>query len=162
MKVTFPLRWTNTCCSHNSHIQDELEAEPHFIGMRRACLRRTKFEFGINDLQLDDLKVVSRILYYAPSCDKFAEHELDYIIMAKKNISLDFKPNPDEIKSHQWVSFTDFEDFLKSQNNPSTGEGDITPWFKLLKDNKLMKYWWKDLINKNTFPDESSHIEKFD
>lgn len=27
-KITFPGRWTNTCCSHNSHIPLELEPEP--------------------------------------------------------------------------------------------------------------------------------------
>jgi len=96
-KITFPGRWTNTCCSHNAHIETELEEEPHYIGMRRAAIRRTQFELGITDLQVEDLRVVSRILYYAESCDRFAEHELDYILFAKKDIDLDFAANPDEI-----------------------------------------------------------------
>jgi isopentenyl-diphosphate delta-isomerase len=65
--------------------------------MRRAAIRRTQFELGIHDLQVDDLRVVSRILYYAESCDRFAEHELDYILFAKKDIDMDFIANPDEI-----------------------------------------------------------------
>lgn len=97
-KITFPGRWTNTCCSHNAHVPQELEVEPHFIGMRRAAVRRTNFELGIDDLQTDDLKIVSRILYYAESCDKFAEHELDYIIFARKDIDPAFVVNPDEIE----------------------------------------------------------------
>ena len=112
-KITFPGRWTNTCCSHNSHVPQELEAEPHYIGMRRAAVRRTNFELGINDLDVDDLKVVSRILYYAESCDRFAEHELDYIIFSRKDINKDFMLNSDEIESVEWVSYNDFENFLK-------------------------------------------------
>ena len=46
-KITFPLLWTNTCCSHNSHVDNELETGSDFIGMRRAAVRRTLFEMGI-------------------------------------------------------------------------------------------------------------------
>ena len=67
--------------------------------MRRAAVRRTQFELGINDLKADEMKVVSRILYYAESCDRFAEHELDYIIFARKDIEPDFTVNPDEIEA---------------------------------------------------------------
>lgn len=86
--------------------------------MRRAAIRRTKFELGIHELKEDDLKVVSRILYYADSCDTFAEHELDYIIFAKKdltqwNINTDF--NADEIESCHYVSYLEFEDFLQEK-----------------------------------------------
>jgi isopentenyl-diphosphate Delta-isomerase len=114
-KITFPGRWTNTCCSHNAHIPLELEAEPQFVGMRRAAVRRTDFELGIKDLKPDDLSVVSRILYYAESCDRFAEHELDYIIFARKDIDLGFMPNPDEIEEIAWVKYHDFSDFLQEQ-----------------------------------------------
>lgn len=54
--------------------------------MRRAAIRRAKFEMGINDLTEDELHVGSRILYYADACEQFAEYELDYIIFAKKDI----------------------------------------------------------------------------
>ena len=80
--------------------------------MRRAAVRRTDFELGIKDLQPEDMQVVSRILYYAESCDRFAEHELDYILFSRKDIDIGFKPNPDEIEEIAWVSYHDFEDFL--------------------------------------------------
>jgi isopentenyl-diphosphate delta-isomerase len=142
-KITFPSRWTNTCCSHNSHVPHELEPEPHFIGMRRAGVRRTKFELGIDDLDIDELKVVSRILYYAQSCDRFAEHELDYILFARKDIDPSFIVNPDEIDATAWVSYYDFKDFLAEQQKKadlhvpkaSSNELDnsvITPWFNIL------------------------------
>ena len=75
-------------------------------------MRRTNFELGIKDLEGDDMRVVSRILYYAESCDRFAEHELDYIIFARKDIDTSFTPNPDEIEEVAWVKYHDFEDFL--------------------------------------------------
>ena len=90
----------------------ELEVEPQFIGMRRAAVRRTEFELGIKDIAVEDMKVVSRILYYAESCDRFAEHELDYIIFARKDIDTGFTANPDEIEATAWVKYHDFEDFL--------------------------------------------------
>jgi isopentenyl-diphosphate delta-isomerase len=111
-KITFPGRWTNTCCSHNSHVPAELEPEPHFLGMRRAALRRAAFELGIKDLEVADLKVVSRILYYAESCDRFAEHELDYIIFARKDIDGKFEVNKDEIEEVKWVGYGEFEEFI--------------------------------------------------
>jgi isopentenyl-diphosphate delta-isomerase len=80
--------------------------------MRRAAVRRTHFELGIEDLPPADLYVSSRILYYAESCDRFAEHELDYIIFARKDIDTSFSPNPDEIKAIAWVSIDDFDSFL--------------------------------------------------
>ena len=142
-----------------------MEAEPHFIGMRRAAVRRTSFELGINDLGIEDLHVVSRILYYAESCDKFAEHELDYIIFARKDVDPTFTFNPDEIESVVWVSYHDFEAFLHQQQSipdskTSSSVSVITPWFQILKDKKLMR-WWKTLIESGTFPNESHHIEKF-
>ena len=90
----------------------ELEPEPHFLGMRRAALRRAAFELGIKDLEVADLKVVSRILYYAESCDRFAEHELDYIIFARKDIDGKFEVNKDEIEEVKWVGYGEFEEFI--------------------------------------------------
>lgn len=76
--------------------------------MRRAAIRRVKFEMGIDDLTEDDLHVGSRILYYADACEEFAEYELDYIIFAKKDIH-DFKVNEDEVMDWKYVSLQDFE-----------------------------------------------------
>jgi isopentenyl-diphosphate delta-isomerase len=156
-KITFPNHWTNTCCSHNSHEKDELENEPDFIGMRRAAIRRTKFELGIPDLDLNDLKVCNRILYYAESCGDFAEYELDYIIFAKKDIN-EHTFNSEEIETIKYVDLNEIDSFLEERKTKHNEE--ITPWFKIIMENKLKK-WWKDLIDNNTFPNESSKIEKF-
>ncbi|CDW78509.1 isopentenyl-diphosphate delta-isomerase 1 [Stylonychia lemnae] len=162
-KITFPSMWTNTCCSHNAHIPEEITSEQDFIGIRRAAVRRSKFELGISELDPNlDLKVVSRILYYADNCDKFAEHELDYIIFAKKNLS-QWNPknnvNADEIHAIDWVGLHEIEEFLESKKQQD-GKGDVTPWFRLLKDSKLKK-WWTQLIDEGTFPDEAKSIHRF-
>ena len=58
--------WTNTCCSHPEHTQDEIVIEDSFIGPRRAAVRRTKFEMGIY-LNVHDINCGARILYKAPA-----------------------------------------------------------------------------------------------
>mmetsp|Transcript_7916 Transcript_7916/g.13284 ORF Transcript_7916/g.13284 Transcript_7916/m.13284 type:complete len:176 (+) Transcript_7916:124-651(+) len=110
-KVTFPGLWTNTCCSHPRHEPSELEVDVgrgEYIGIQRAVSRRTAFELGINESEmqvagaenereaLSGFHVGSRILYYAEDGGKkeveggatgekpvFAEYELDYIVFAK-------------------------------------------------------------------------------
>ena len=113
-KITFPGLWTNTCCSHPSHTEAELDsnAQNGYLGARRAAIRRTDFEMGIKDLEIGDLKCGSRILYYAPACETFAEYELDYIIFAKKDIDLSFEINQKEVSASEWVSRKDLLDFM--------------------------------------------------
>ena len=75
--------WTNTCCSHPRHTPDEIDLSDNFIGPRRAAVRRSLFELGIDFLEPDMIKCGAKILYYADACENFAEHELDYILFAK-------------------------------------------------------------------------------
>ena len=89
--MTFPSLWTNTCCSHPRHIDSELDSsiDNNYLGVKRAAVRRSGFELGIEEDLLSteqdnfkDLHVGSRILYFANGCETFAEYELDYIIFA--------------------------------------------------------------------------------
>eukprot|EP00347_Sterkiella_histriomuscorum_P015204 403357917 len=127
-----------------------------------AAVRRAEFELGIKELDAErDLSVGARILYYADNCDQFAEHELDYIIFAKKDLT-DWSPqkhvNKDEVRDVEWVSRSNFQEFLDFKRDQD--DSDITPWFKLLKESRLMK-WWEILEQRNEFPKESDHIERF-
>jgi isopentenyl-diphosphate Delta-isomerase len=50
-KVTFPSLWTNSCCSHPRHIPSELESsiDNNYLGLKRAAVRRSGFELGIEE-----------------------------------------------------------------------------------------------------------------
>lgn len=73
-KVTFPLLWSNTCCSHPLDISNENT----FNNIKNAVIRRMKFELGLNT-NINLYKLYGRILYRAPSNKIFEEYELDYI-----------------------------------------------------------------------------------
>ena len=104
--------WTNSCCSHPRHTPEELVPDS---GIRLAAVRRSSFELGIGegDLDPEDMKIGTKILYYAAGCETFAEWELDYIIFGRKDVKLE--PNPDEIAAIEYVGRTDLVDFLRNR-----------------------------------------------
>lgn len=103
-KITFPNLWTNSCCSHPlASFENEKSNtnEPDGLGVKRAAQRKSLDELGILPEQLPVEKMIylTRILYKSSSCDKWAEHELDYILFFKDyNNDITPQPNPDEIK----------------------------------------------------------------
>jgi isopentenyl-diphosphate delta-isomerase len=105
------------------------------------------------------------VLYSAPSNDIWGEHEIDYILMVKKDVSLD-KVNANEVMSCKWVSQQGLRDFIKSSssisqcdNNNETGVK-ISPWFKIICDNFLYD-WWNSLDNLDKCKDwENIHAFK--
>jgi len=130
-KVTFPLLWSNTCCSHPL----DVENENTFNNIKNAVVRRMKFELGLN-FNPDIYKLYGRILYRAPSNKIFEEYELDYIFLGKifddgfnrkyvKNVL-----NKDEVKN---VKFK-YVDWILNDiiRNPKR----YTPWFKMIMNIK--------------------------
>ncbi|XP_069504108.1 isopentenyl-diphosphate Delta-isomerase 1-like [Ambystoma mexicanum] len=147
-KITFPGCFTNTCCSHPLHNPVELE-EHTAIGVRRAAQRRLKAELGIPMEQVmpDELHYLTRIHYKAQSDGIWGEHEIDYILFIQKNVMLD--PDPNEIKSHCYVTKEELKELFEKAKND---EVKITPWFKLIAENFLYK-WWDNLHNLSPFED---------
>jgi len=143
-KITFPDHWTNTCCSHPLNFAAELD-ETESIGVRRAAQRKLQHELGIkpHEVPLDSFQYLTRIHYRAnnvPYDGIWAEHEIDYILFVKRDVTVE--PNINEVKSHRYVTQAELKDIL----DKSTSDGGllVTPWFRLIVDNFLWK-WWNNL-----------------
>lgn len=141
-KITFPGYWTNTCCSHPLHFDEEIEAENQ-IGVRRAVRRKLDNELGIKPefVDIDAMQFMTRIHYIAPSDGIWGEHEMDYIMFLKADIPI--VPNPEEVKAVRYVSQ---EELRQMMEQAAKGEIHLTPWFALISDSFIWK-WWDALLN---------------
>ncbi|XP_051910717.1 isopentenyl-diphosphate Delta-isomerase 1 [Hippocampus zosterae] len=150
-KITFPGCFTNTCCSHPLYTDSELE-EKDAIGVRRAAQRRLEAELGIPIEQVtpDEMAYLTRIHYKAQSDGDWGEHEIDYILFMQKDVEL--SPDPNEIKSHCYVSKEELRQMLEKAKRK---ELEITPWFQLIAETFLFK-WWDNLQNLKQFMDHTN------
>lgn len=138
-KVTFPLVWTNTCCSHPLYRDSEL-IEENFLGVRNAAQRKLLDELGIppEDLPVDEFIPLGRILYKAASDGKWGEHELDYLLFIVRDVNL--HPNPDEVADVKYVNRDQLKELLRKADAGEDGIK-LSPWFRLVVDNFLPKWW---------------------
>ncbi|XP_050954688.1 isopentenyl-diphosphate Delta-isomerase 1 [Labeo rohita] len=145
-KITFPGCFTNSCCSHPLHTASELE-EQDAIGVRRAAQRRLQAELGIPTEQVppEEMTYLTRIHYKAQSDGIWGEHEIDYILFMQKDV--DLNPDPNEIQSHCYVSKEELKEILEKAKRK---ELEITPWFSLIAETFLFK-WWDNLHNLKQF-----------
>ncbi|KAI4342874.1 hypothetical protein MLD38_027440 [Melastoma candidum] len=143
-KVTFPLVWTNTCCSHPLFRDTEL-IEENALGVRNAAQRKLLDELGIpaDDVPVDQFTVLGRMLYKAPSDGKWGEHELDYLLFIVRDVSV--HPNPDEVADVKYVDREELKELLRKADAGEEGLN-LSPWFRLVVDNFLFKWW--DLVEK--------------
>lgn len=154
-KITFPGHFTNTCCSHPLHSPAELQ-DNGAIGVKRAAQRKLQHELGIDPKQLliDDLHYLTRVHYLAenaPDRGTWGEHEIDYILVAQKDV--DVTPNLNEVESYTYVSQ---EQLRKMIEKSQVGNSLITPWFRLIADRLLMG-WWNNLHNIQQCRDSQIH-----
>ncbi|KDO54058.1 hypothetical protein CISIN_1g022053mg [Citrus sinensis] len=145
-KVTFPLVWTNTCCSHPLYRESEL-IEENALGVRNAAQRKLLDELGIcaEDVPVDEFTPLGRILYKAPSDGKWGEHELDYLLFIVRDVSVN--PNPDEVAEYKYVNREQLKELLRKADAGEEGLK-LSPWFRLVVDNFLFKWW--DHLEKGT------------
>ncbi|MCD9637719.1 Isopentenyl-diphosphate Delta-isomerase II [Datura stramonium] len=145
-KVTFPLVWTNTCCSHPLYRESEL-IEENALGVRNAAQRKLLDELGIpaEDVPVDQFTSLGRILYKAPSDGKWGEHELDYLLFTVREVNM--KPNPDEVAEVKYVNREQLKELLRKADSGEEGLK-LSPWFRLVVDNFLFKWW--DHLEKGT------------
>lgn len=145
-KVTFPLVWTNTCCSHPLYRESEL-IEEKSLGARNAAQRKLLDELGIpaEDVPVDQFLPVGRMLYKAPSDGKWGEHELDYLLFIVRDVKVN--PNPDEVADIRYVNQDQLRELLRKADAGEEGLK-LSPWFRLVVDNFLYKLW--DHVQKGT------------
>ncbi|KAI3470349.1 hypothetical protein Pfo_027012 [Paulownia fortunei] len=145
-KVTFPLVWTNTCCSHPLYRDSEL-IEENALGVRNAAQRKLLDELGIpaEDVPVDQFTPLGRMLYKAPSDGKWGEHELDYLLFIVRDVSV--HPNPDEVADVKYVNQEQLKELLRKADAGEEGLK-LSPWFRLVVDNFLFKWW--DHVEKGT------------
>ncbi|KAJ6819778.1 isopentenyl-diphosphate Delta-isomerase I-like [Iris pallida] len=138
-KVTFPLVWTNTCCSHPLYRDSELIAED-FLGVRNAAQRKLLDELGIpaEDVPVDQFIPLGRMLYKAPSDGKWGEHEVDYLLFIVRDVNL--HPNPDEVADAKYFDKDQLKELLRKADAGEEGIK-LSPWFRMVVDNFLMKWW---------------------
>ncbi|CAD6333814.1 unnamed protein product [Miscanthus lutarioriparius] len=138
-KVTFPLVWTNTCCSHPLYRESEL-IEENYAGVRNAAQRKLFDELGIvaEELPVDQFILLRRMLYKAPSDGKWGEHELDYLLFMVHDVKLN--PNPEEVADVKYMNRDQLKELLRKADAGEDGVK-LSPWFRLVVDNFLMGWW---------------------
>ncbi|RCV17718.1 hypothetical protein SETIT_3G241900v2 [Setaria italica] len=138
-KVTFPLVWTNTCCSHPLYRESEL-IEENCVGVRNAAQRKLFDELGIvaDELPVDQFIPLGRMLYKAPSDGKWGEHELDYLLFMVCDVKLN--PNPEEVADVKYMNRNQLKELLRKADAGEDGVK-LSPWFRLVVDNFLMSWW---------------------
>ncbi|CAI5710831.1 unnamed protein product [Peronospora destructor] len=135
-KITFPGFWANTCCSHPQFTESELEDG---VGVKRAAIRKLEHELGIPTLTfaINDLVYVSSVIYKAASDANWTEYEIDHILFARGDVSLD-KVNKNEVEQVEYVARENLPTLL------SDSARKLSPWFHLISSN-LLPHWWGTL-----------------
>ena len=59
-------------------------------------------ELGITDIKDEDITFMTKIIYYGASNGEWGEHELDHVLLVKKDVPT--KPNPNEVRAVKYVS----------------------------------------------------------
>ena len=114
-KHTWPLFWSNACCSHPRKGQNT----------EAAASARLITELGISA----SVSMLFKFEYRAQYDDNWGENELDWVFLSRCEGPGSI--NSDEIMDWQFIEI----DNLKSQilSNP----GKFTPWFRLCLDRVL-------------------------
>src|SRR5687767_2621269 len=114
-KNTWPLFWSNACCSHPRKGQDSAT----------AATARLLTELGITA----SVDLLFKFEYRAQYDDNWGEYELDWVFLSHSNGPGNV--NPDEVKDWEFIRIDNLREQVRS--NP----GKFTPWFRLSLDRVL-------------------------
>lgn len=152
-KITFPLFWTNTCCSHplfnfaQERVSQEQSQNDSDLGVKVAAIRKLEHELGVPQslFTANEFTFLTRILYKAPFDKQWGEHEVDYCLIYKSQDDAKFdwnKLNYNEVEGVQFVTQQQLKDMMQDDSLL------FTPWFKLIVNQFLWKWW--DCLLANT------------
>ncbi|MFV0516754.1 MAG: isopentenyl-diphosphate Delta-isomerase [Aminipila sp.] len=113
--------WANACCSHpGDNLCITRDAEERLYA-------ETGIECGVQE-------IFSFVYNYQFNVDLF-EHEYDHVMIGeyKNGQKSEIKPNPDEVASIRWVSFTQLQKELKETPEK------FAPWFNIAAP-KVIEY----------------------
>ncbi|OHT08219.1 isopentenyl-diphosphate delta-isomerase, type 1 family protein [Tritrichomonas foetus] len=129
-KLTFPLIWANTCCSHPEPNEEIIP----------AALRRVKFELNLETEKITDLREIGVFLYQAP-WGEWTEYEIDHVVFGFYEIEkVDFNTN--EVIETKWVTSDELTSLV--ENQPDT----LSPWLKKIYAQWLIPNWKKWVADK--------------
>jgi len=147
-KITFPLHWTNTCCSHPLHASSlpGEEEEANALGVKRAAVRKLHHELGISsDVTAESLHWLTKIHYGASSDTQWGEHEIDWILFAQTDLpytkaqgagNIPYSEN--ECEDVRWVDKAELRRMIEEWKH---GKLLLTPWFALIAEQLLFGWW---------------------
>ena len=162
-KITFPLCWANTCCSHPLHnVDGEIEevsdpSHPDFgLGAKRAARRKIQQELGItpDQVPLSCITFMTRLHYRADLDETWGEHEVDYLLVCRPpSGTVRVRNNPNEVDQSRWFTQEELRKFCREhakdndiateRGGDATGLERISPWFAAIeKNNDLLHKWW--------------------
>ncbi|KAK5977743.1 Isopentenyl-diphosphate Delta-isomerase I [Trichostrongylus colubriformis] len=143
-KITFPLLWANTCCSHPLFTETELNGGP---GAVAAAVRKVEHELGVVDLRPQECRVMGRFLYKAVMNDSlWGEHELDYVVLTRDLSLSRVTLNPAEVSDVRTVDEQELAEWVKAE--PSS----FSPWFLLFYRLRYLSDWWSKLDHIESCP----------
>lgn len=108
IKVTFPLYWSNSCCSHPRVGLSTIE-------IAKEATDRARYELGSN-LSLHKPRFLTRVLYKSKSDENWGEYEMDYVFFAQANDSSDVNINIEEVKDTTWVNRDEIRRFVNRKD----------------------------------------------
>lgn len=137
----FPLMWSNTC---SSHPLDNYKPETDGVkGVIRAARRKIfqELHIGRNEIIPEkEFTLVTRMIYKSVYDDVWGEHELDYVLFMQEKAFIKVQLDPGEVEDVTLVSPEQLKDLVENPENT------ITPWFRLIYDRYLFK-WWGDYLD---------------
>ena len=125
-KPTWPLFWSNACCTHPD------KNESYLV----CAKRRIREEMGFEA----DLKEIFRFIYRADYDELWGEHEYDVVFEGR--YAGEVKSDPEEVADWKWIEVKKILRDVK--NNPEV----YTPWFKIILE-KL--YGVKSILGTGVF-----------